>query len=95
LRHGLARTLPKSDRINPDAQQLASAIAGPNSDPCRFYFALMAAEAEIELRKLQAIRLCHLEPPDKDLTSALSILPRLERYERRLVSRRNRALRLL
>jgi hypothetical protein len=69
---------------------------------------MIAAEAELELRQVRAVRLSWLTsmtPPgsslgDQDqerngLATSLPNLLRLERYERRALSRRDRALRLL
>jgi hypothetical protein len=108
LRHGLAVTLPTIGASGREVERLASAIAGQDSDPCRRYFAVMAAEAELELRRVRAVRLSSLipqtpagsPPPDsqqktENLAATLPNLLRLDRYERRALSRRNRALRQL
>ena len=108
LRHGLAVTLPATGAIDRDVERLASKIAGANPDPCRWHFAMIAAEAELELRQVRAVRLSWLtsktppgsSPGDLDqerngLATSLPNLLRLERYERRALSRRDRALRLL
>jgi hypothetical protein len=70
----------------------------------------MAAEAEFELRRVRAARLTLIAPLVADLVETedreadadrpgpaaiLKSLTRLDRYERRATSRRNRALRLL
>ena len=57
LRHGLAVRLPTTGTIDRDVERLASAIAGPDPDPCRWHFAIIAAEAELELRRVRAVRL--------------------------------------
>jgi hypothetical protein len=106
--HGLAVRLPATGAINRDVERLASAIAGANPDPCRWHFAMIAAEAELGLRQVRAVRLSWLtsktppgsSPGDQDqerngLATSLPNLIRLERYERRALSRRDRALRLL
>jgi hypothetical protein len=102
--HGLAVRLPAIAGINRDVERLASAIAGANPDPCRWHFAMIAAEADLELRQVRAIRLSWLtsntppgsSPIDRDQErNSLVTLLRLERYERRALSRRDRALRLL
>ena len=108
LRHGLAMTPPATSTIDRDVERLASKIAGANPDPCRWHFAMIAAEAELELRQVRAVRLSWLasktppgsSPGDQDqekngLATSLPNLLRLERYERRALSRRDRALRLL
>jgi hypothetical protein len=106
--HGLAVRLPATAGINRDVERLASAIAGANPDPCRWHFAMIAAEAELGLRQVRAVRLSWLTsntPPGSSpggqdqerngLATSLPNLIRLERYERRALSRRDRALRLL
>jgi hypothetical protein len=108
LRHGLAVTLLTTEAIDRDVRRLASAIAGPNPDPCRWHFAKIAAEAEQDLRRVRAVRLSLLatrapagsaasdaEHDTHPLAATLPNLPRLDRYEHRALSRRNRALRLL
>ena len=107
-RHGLAVTLTATRAIDRDVERLASIIAGANPDPCRWHFAMIAAKAELELRQVRAVRLSWLtsktppgsSPGDRDqerngLATSLPNLLRLERYERRALSRRDRALRLL
>jgi hypothetical protein len=106
-RHGLAAVPAATGAIDRDVERLALRIAGLNPDPCRWHFAIIAAEAELELRQVRAVRLSRLtsmKPPgslqDRDqgtkaLATTLPNLLRLERYERRALSRRDRALRLL
>jgi hypothetical protein len=108
LRHGLAVQLSARGAGAREVERLASAIAGPNPDPCRLHFANIAAEAEFELRRVRAYRLSLVawgtlagptaseperEPQDRGATFCK--LPRLDRYEQRALARRNRALRLL
>jgi hypothetical protein len=108
LRHGLAVTLSATGSIDRDIERLALRITGANPDPCRWHFAIIAAEAELDLRQVRAVRLSWLasktppssSPGDQDqerngLATSLPNLLRLERYERRALSRRDRALRLL
>jgi hypothetical protein len=104
LTHGLAAKLPWVGAIDRDLDRLASAIAGPNPDLCRRHFAKIAAEAELEVRRVRAVRLSLLSTdsgtPSMDLSLSVPAatfvtLPRLDRYEQRVLSRRNRALRLL
>jgi hypothetical protein len=106
LRHGLAAKLDTSGQIGREVKSLALAIANKNPDPCRLHFAIMAAEAEFELRGVRAARLAALtlnvlDSPSLELSRLLSSgfallnLLRLDRYEQRALARRNRALRLL
>ena len=108
LRHGLAVRLPWSGAIDHEVERLAAQIAGPNPDPCRLHFARIAAEAELELRRVRAIRVSLLAsgmpaastasmPGQEPHAAAPTLLnlPRLDRYEQRAVSLRNRALRLM
>jgi len=109
-RHGLAAFAAWTGPLAPDLERLTDAIAGPTPDPCRGHFANIAAEAEFELRRVRAARLSLIAPlvddvvktqdrnadADRPAPSAiLKSLARLDRYERRATSRRNRALRLL
>jgi hypothetical protein len=107
-RHGLAVQLSATGAGDCEVKRLASAIAGPNPDPCRLHFANIAAEAEFELRRVRACRLSLVasgtpagstasEPERETRDRALTLLnlPRLDRYEQRALSRRNGALRLL
>jgi hypothetical protein len=109
LRHGLAAArLPTSEPVDGDIERLAAAIAGPNPDSCRLHFARIAAEAELDVRRVRSVRLSLLaartpvasaasDAEDEAHPSAATLpkLPCLDRYEQRASSRRNRALRLL
>jgi hypothetical protein len=100
--------LPIAGATDRDIERLTSAIAGPNPDPCRLHFAKLAAEAELELRRVRAVRLSllatrspvglaasELNHKNHAPAATLLALSRLDRYEQRALSRRNRALRLL
>ena len=106
LRHGLSVKLPKLATTDHKVEYLAQLIAGPNPDPCRWHFAIIAAEAELELRRVRAIRLSSpalqagflsfgKDQKMNCLAATLPDLVRLDRYEYRALVRRNRALRLL
>ena len=107
LQHGLAVRLHWTRAIDRDIECLASVIAGPNPDACRLHFARIAAEAELELRRVRAVRLSLLAatmPADlgashlgrqTHVPARLPNLPRLDRYEQRALSRRNRVLWLM
>jgi hypothetical protein len=98
---------PKMGTVSRDVERLALAIAGPNPDPCRWHFAVIAAEAEFELRRVRTARLERFGSTiatgssasgaehEQNLALVLPDLVRLDRYERRALSRRNKMLRLL
>src|SRR5689334_10165837 len=103
--HGLSVKLNANSPESAEVEQLAVQFAGPNRDPAQLHFARIAAEADMELRRVQdaskllismAGRQGSTGQSDKQAYSeALPALLRLVRYERRAISRRNRALRLL
>jgi hypothetical protein len=107
LRHGLAMTCPRPARsIATSSVWRRKALA--QIPTLSWHFAMIAAEAELELRRVRTVRLSWLaskkppgsSPGDQDqerngLATSLPNLLRLERYERRALSRRDRALRLL
>jgi hypothetical protein len=106
--HGLSVKLASISPMDSEIERLAIAIAGWNLDPLRLHFAVIAAEAEMELLRVRAVRKFLIsskivgdriaagsEQAAQAYGEALPDLPRLDRYERRAVSRRNRALQLL
>ena len=107
LRHALTVNTSMATANSPEVESLASAIAGPHPDACRWFFSVVAAEAEMELRRVRTIRVGRLVaamPGDlsehrvlrmRCLADVLRDLVRIDRYERRALSRRNKALRLL
>jgi hypothetical protein len=107
LRHGLAAKLDTTGRVSHEIKHLAAAIVGPDPEPCRLHFAIVAAEAELELRRVRAARLAAFtsntlaDSSSMDLKRGISGEPAcfnlllLDRYEQRALARRNRALRLL
>ncbi len=106
LLHGLAATPAWTIAVDADVERLAVEITGPKPDPCRWHIALIAAQAELTLRKVRAVRFrliveLSAEPtikPSKESrksTNRWTNLRQLDRYEQRALSRRDRALRLL
>ena len=106
--HGLSVNLASISPMDSEIEQLAIAIAGRNPDPLRLHFAVIAAESEMDLLRVRAVRKFLInsetlgdriasgsEQAAKAYGEALPDLLRLDRYERRAVSRRNRALQLL
>jgi hypothetical protein len=107
LQHGLAGLALKRGTVVPELERLALGIAGPDPDFYRWHFALIAAEAELELRRVRTVRLeafastMPTVSPEAGVVQpnshsiAMQDLIRLDRYERRAFSRRNKALALL
>lgn len=107
-KHGLAMRSVSGPEQNAEVEGLAIAIMGADSDPARLHFARIAAEAELELLRVRTVRtefinstclsVLYEAAPGKKIqpqSEALQNLFRLDRYERRVFSRRNRALSLL
>jgi hypothetical protein len=92
-RHGLAAFFDWRGPVAADLERLADEIAGPNPDSCRCHFALVAAEAEFELRRVRAARLSLVsqlftdcDAADASCPSSVPIvrsLSRIDRYELR------------
>jgi hypothetical protein len=102
LRHGLAIAIGLDPSFSDDIKRLASILARGNSGRKIGEFAHQAAEAEIDLlriRKLRASRFNAIlgDPETKldDHSKFNEQLAKLERYERRAFSRRERAFRAM
>ena len=96
LRHGLAATIVNAPGIPAETDRLAQAICGSDAGPAQREQAQIIAECELLLLRLRAARVgifedISLKAPDA--TSCLERLMRLERYERRVLSRRQYAIR--
>jgi hypothetical protein len=100
LRHGLAIGIRTDPAYSDDIEQLAKIISRARGMQHVSDIARDAAEAELDLTRIRKIRASLFETiyfadtadPDRlaDLNDKLN---KLERYERRAYSRRNRALR--
>jgi hypothetical protein len=100
LRHGLAIAIGSDPSFGEDINVLAKALMGASGEQNLGDFVLQVAEAEIDLlriRKLKASRfktvLGNPETKLEDYSELNESLAKLDRYERRAVSRRKRALR--
>lgn len=107
-RHGLTAVANSGAQQSTEIRQLANAIAGTNADQIRFQFAVLAAEAEIKLLRVQSVQNSLLALTLRNITTGsesheaanalaavLGNLNRLERYEHRAFVRRNRLFGLL
>jgi hypothetical protein len=96
LRHGLAATVVNAPGISAETDRLAQAICGSDASPAQREQAQIIAECELLLLRLRAARVGIFEDISlkvSDATSCLQRLMRLERYERRVLSRRQYAIR--
>jgi hypothetical protein len=96
LRHGLAATVVNAPGIPAETDRLAQAICGSDASPAQREQAQIIAECELLLLRVRAARVGIFEDISlkvPDATSCLQRLMRLERYERRVLSRRQYAIR--
>jgi hypothetical protein len=100
-RHGLAAKIVATSTAGVEVKVIAAVLAGPNPEPVRRHFAMKAAEAEVELFRIEVARArvsSMAEPSSSSrgnmqtYAQALPVLLRLERYKQRAISQRNRAL---
>jgi hypothetical protein len=102
LRHGLAIDIRTDPAYNDDIEQLAKMMSRASGRQSVSDSARDAAEAVLDLSRIRKIRASLFETiyfsdtaaPDR-LTELNDKLAKLERYERRAFSRRNRAMRAM
>jgi len=99
LRHGLAVAIGTDPSFSKDIEALAIILAGGRSGQSAGEFARQAAEAEIDLLRIRRLRASQLNAvhgnpgaTGKDYSELNESLAKLERYERRALSRRKRAM---
>lgn len=103
LRHGFRASLPADPATGEAVRRIASVLAGPRASPARLALVIPIAEAEAELLRIRNARatwinLAAAELPqnaDREIEAiglSLTTLSRLDRYERRAMARRKRAL---
>jgi hypothetical protein len=103
LRHGVRASLPADPAMGAVVRRIASVLAGPRASPARLALVMPIAEAEAELLRVRnaragLINLAAAELPqntDREIEAiglSLATLSRLDRYERRAMARRKRAL---
>jgi hypothetical protein len=98
LRHGLAIDIRTDPAYHDDIEQLATMMSRARGMQSVSDSARDAAEAVLDLFRIRKIRASLIEAaysaPDR-LTELNDKLAKLERYERRAFSRRNRAMRAM
>jgi hypothetical protein len=97
LRHGLDALGSGDTGLSEKTERLAKAICQRDWESLSYRQALMIAESFLDITRVRAARVRILEtaPEPPSLRLALPEISRLERYERRALSRRRRALRTL
>lgn len=97
FRHGLAVAIGSQPGLREDIEALAKALVGKSGRPIGF--ARQVAEAELDLKRIREIKASQLgvivDDPEaqlQDFARLAQDLTKLERYERRAISRRNRAM---
>ena len=96
LRHGLAAAIVNASGIPAETDRLVQAICGSHTGPAQREQAQIIAECELLLLRVRAARagiFADISLKGPDAISCLERLMRLERYERRLLSRRKYAIR--
>jgi len=97
LRHGLAAMMHGS--VHTEQVRTLALKVCDESDSFRFEQALIWAEAEVTLQRVRTVRVAmlneHIGNAGAGLRRAVSRAVRLERYERRAIARRRRAIDIL
>jgi hypothetical protein len=96
LRHGLAIDIRSDSALRKDIESLARQYCEDAVESGRFAYAITAAEAQFAITRVRQARVVFLEQAavERPLESTAKLL-QFDRYERRALSRRKKALRAL
>src|SRR5690349_3507487 len=91
LRHGLSLPVLADPALAPEVAALTARIAGEGADPARHGAAVRIAESQVDVLRVRRVRARIIAEgfTQDDITARLM---RLDRYERRALSRRNAAI---
>jgi hypothetical protein len=103
LKHGLRASLHADPVMGAVVARIASILAGPGASQARRALVMPIAEAQAELQRIRSARIALINlaadklPADQHretqaIEQSLTTLTRLDRYERRAMARRSRAL---
>jgi hypothetical protein len=95
LRHGLRAISFRDTGLSEQIERLAKAICQQDGDNASYQQALIIAENFVDITRVRAARVHMMERSLEWSSPALTEILRLERYERRALSRRRRAIRRL
>jgi hypothetical protein len=106
LRHGVIASVHSDLGLTAGVARIAAALAGPGASPSLLALIHPIAEAEVDILRARTARVAMIDlaaatliaerqPEGDAFAAALPSLRRLDRYERRAMSRRSRAMRAL
>ena len=108
LQHGLAAIALADPTVTAEVDRVATSICGPGAGALEREQALIVAEAQVTLKQIRRARAAVMDlglpiqnlgvtpsvPPVERCASCIDQLLRLERYERRALAQRKRAVRV-